>query len=434
MNMKNIREVSDELRDYINTKKDIKAQYTVSETETREITMENGDFSLFRTLFDNNVTVKVIKDNKIGNTSGNKFEKKALEKTVEDAILSAESGAADVCYDIAPGMEPAVFHKGPMEPDIDKLMQRAIELSDTIKEKYKKVLVMQIMLQYIKEHSFYRNTNGSEDENYSAYYLVSVEFAGNDGADSTGICGTYAVTDDLSRPFMELGNIESDICDAQNALNPVSVEGKFEGSVIFTPDAMAQMMQFAFSSFIDDTNILSGDAKWLGKLEEKVASEKLTVAIKPWDDRIFGTEVHTEDGFRSKDFVLIENGTLKSYLTSLYVANKCNVPRAKNNEMAFIVSAGESNYADMIKTMDKGLIIGAISCGIPGANGEISGVAKNSFYVENGERKAAVTETMVSFNLSDMFLNIEEISKETVSDGTKVMPYIKVGGITISGK
>lgn len=432
--MKTLREVSDELRDYISTKKDVKAQYTVSETETREITMENGDFSLFRTLFDNDVTVKVIKDNKIGNTSGNKFEKKALEKTVEDAILSAESGAADACYDIAPGMESAVFHKGPMEPDIDKLMQRAIELSDTIKEKYKKVLVMQIMLQYVKEHSFYRNTNGSEDGNYSAYYLVSVEFAGNDGADSTGICATYAVTDDLSRPFMELGKIESDIRDAENALNPVSVEGKFEGPVIFTPDAMAQMMQFAFSSFIDDTNILSGDAKWLGKLEEKVASEKLTVEIKPWDERIFGTEVHTGDGFRSEDFVLIENGMLKSYLTSLYVANKCNVPRAKNNEMAFIVPAGESSYADMIKTMDKGLIIGAISCGIPGANGEISGVAKNSFYVENGERKAAVTETMVSFNLSDMFLNIEEISKETVADGTKVMPYIKVGGITISGK
>lgn len=432
--MKNLREISDKLKNYIASKEGVIAQYTVSETETREITLENGEFSLFRTLFDNDVTVKVIHNQKIGNISANKFTDEVLKSTVDAAILSAESGAEDAFYDIAPGMDAAVFHKGVQEPEIDKLIERARELADDIKEKHPKVLLRQVMVKYVKEHSFYRNTNGSEDETFSGYYLVMTEFAGNDGADSTGISGSFLVTDCLEQPFIEQGDMEQTLCDAENSLHPVTLDGKFNGTVIFTPGAMNQMLMFGLNSFAGDSYILSGEAKWLGKIGEKVASEKLTVAIKPWDERIFGTAVRTEDGFRTEDYLLIENGILRSYLDSLYVSKKCNVPRALSTDLDMVVSPGDTKLAEMIKSIDKGLIIGAISCGYPGANGEISGVAKQSFYVENGEVKGAVNETMVSFNLADMFLNIEDVSKETICNGMVVMPYIKVGNILVSGK
>lgn len=432
--MKNLREVSDKLKNYIASKKDVKAQYTVSETETREITLENGEFSLFRTLFDNDVKVKVIHNQKIGTTSANKFTEDVLKSTVDAAILSAESGAEDPFYEIAPGMEPAVFHKGVEEPDIDKLMERARELADDIKEKHPKVLLRQVMVKYVKEHSFYRNTNGSEDEVFSGYYLVMTEFAGNDGADSTGISGSFLVTDCLEQPFIEQGDMEQTLSDAEHSLHPITLNGKFDGTVIFTPNAMSQMMMYAFSVFAGDSYILSGEAKWLGRLGEKVASDKLTVAICPWDERLLGTAVHTGDGFRTEDYLLIENGILRSYLDSLYVSKKCNVPRALSTDLDMVVSAGDTSLSDMVKSIDKGLVIGSISCGYPGANGEISGVAKQSFYVENGEIKGAVNETMVSFNLSDMLLNIEDVSTETINNGMMVMPYIKAGNVLVSGK
>ena len=432
--MKNLREISDKLKNYIASKEGVIAQYTVSETETREITLENGEFSLFRTLFDNDVTVKVIHNQKIGNISANKFTDEVLKNTVDAAILSAESGAEDAFYDIAPGMDAAVFHKGVQEPEIDKLIERARELADDIKEKHPKVLLRQVMVKYVKEHSFYRNTNGSEDETFSGYYLVTTEFAGNDGADSTGISGSFLVTDCLEQPFIEQGDMEQTLSDAENSLHPVTLDGKFNGTVIFTPGAMNQMLMFGLNAFSGDSYILSGEAKWLGRIGEKVASEKLTIAIKPWDEHIFGTAVRTEDGFRTEDYLLIENGILRSYLDSFYVSKKCNVPRALSTDLDMVVSTGDTKLAEMIKSIDKGLIIGAISCGYPGANGEISGVAKQSFYVENGEVKGAVNETMVSFNLADMFLNIEDVSKETICNGMVVMPYIKVGNILVSGK
>lgn len=88
----------------------------------------------------------------------------------------------------------------------------------------------------------------------------------------------------------------------------------------------------------------------------------------------------------------------------------------------------------MIKPVDKGLIMGGYSGGEPGTNGEFSGVAKNSFFIENGEVKYAVSETMVNGNLGEIVKNIRDISKEQICDGSSVVPYIAVSGVVISGK
>ncbi len=431
--MENIKAVSDRLMDLIN-EKNVKAQFTVTLNETREITMENGEFTLFRTLFDQYVGIKVIKDQKVGTTTVNKFDKESLKAALETALLSAESGTPDENFDIAPGMESAQFHLGVEEPDIDGLMQRAQELNAAIAERHPKVLVMQTILKHVKHHSIYRNTNGSLDEKTEGNYELVMEFAGNDGENSTGLTGTQVIFDSLDRPLLELGSVNKDLQDAEDSLNPMTIDGKFEGEVIFTPACAAQMVYFALSNFISDSVILDKTGLWLGKLDEQVASEKLSIGMKPWDERIIDHEIHTSDGFRSEDFMVIEKGVLKSYLASLYAANKCDVPRAKNSGFDLVIEPGDTAYEDMVKNVKRGLIVGAVSCGQPSANGELSGVAKNSFYVEDGQIKGAVMETMINCNLAQMFKNVVSISKEVLCDGTVVVPYIGVDHVVISGK
>ena len=48
--------------------------------------------------------------------------------------------------------------------------------------------------------------------------------------------------------------------------------------------------------------------------------------------------------------------------------------------------------------------------------------------------RGTVTETMVNFNLADMMQNVTALSKETLCDGIKVVPYIQVSHVLISGK
>ena len=173
---------------------------------------------------------------------------------------------------------------------------------------------------------------------------------------------------------------------------------------------------------------------WLDKIGEQVADSRLTVSFDPMNEKIVDFERYTPDGFKSEPYDFIQKGVLKSFKTSLYVANKNGSAPAKNMSYSMVVEAGDTAVEDIIRNVEKGLLMGGFSGGEPGTNGEISGVAKNSFLIENGRVTTPVNEVMISGNLAEMLKNIVAVSKERVADGGAVMPYIAVDGIVVSGK
>lgn len=88
----------------------------------------------------------------------------------------------------------------------------------------------------------------------------------------------------------------------------------------------------------------------------------------------------------------------------------------------------------MIKNIKKGILIDGFSGGYPAVNGDFSGVVKNGFLIEDGKISNAITETMISGNLFEMFKNIKDVSKELVCEGWGVTPYMSFDGVVISGK
>lgn len=78
--------------------------------------------------------------------------------------------------------------------------------------------------------------------------------------------------------------------------------------------------------------------------------------------------------------------------------------------------------------------MGALSGNQPDSSGEVTGVAKTSFLIENGKIKGAINETMISCNLLDMLKNIRAISREQTCSGHYKLPYIAFDGVVISGK
>ncbi|MCR5154766.1 MAG: TldD/PmbA family protein [Lachnospiraceae bacterium] len=432
--MADLRTVSNTVKELIEKKKINKAHYTVLETETRELTYEGGDVKLLRTLFDRKVNVKLIQDGKLGSSGINDFNEKAIDKALDEALAAAEAGAPDDAYDIAPSIGEQSFSSGVLEPDMGKLIERTIELAKDIEKQYPKILVMTMIAEYSRVNKIYRNTNGSEAEIKTGNYSVVVEFAGNDGNKTTGISAVSAETLSLDKPFIEIDSFREGLKAGEDSLNETGFEGKFEGKVIFTPDCLGQVLSFCANCFITDDAILDPSSLWNGKIGEKVASDCLTIKLAPSDDRIIGKGFVTADGFREKDISVVENGVLKNYLVSLYTSKKQNVKAAENDGNGWIIEGGDTSFEDMVKGVKRGLIVGSVSAGYPGSNAELSGVAKNAFYIEDGKIKGAVSETMISVNLAEMLKNVAAISKETWKTGESVLPYICFDKIVISGK
>ena len=130
--MATISEISKNAIDYLKSKEGVKGDINVSFTEQHEVTIKDGKLTLLRTLFDNDINIKVIKDSKLGKVRLNDPSDESIKNGIDDAIKTAESGNEDEAFDIAPGMEPETFKIGVIEPDIEKLIERTIELSEEI--------------------------------------------------------------------------------------------------------------------------------------------------------------------------------------------------------------------------------------------------------------------------------------------------------------
>ncbi len=351
-----------------------------------------------------------------------------------DCIKSAESGIPDEAYDIAPRQEAETFRDGAYEPDMDLFFQRTRELMKDITERHPKIIMEQMIVSHDKVHSVYQNTNGTEFESFTGAYSVSLMFSAHEGETTTSFFGSGVYTDSLDRPFIELGSLEKDLSDTEAQLTTIPMEGKFEGVIVLTPGSLGGFLGSAVSNFVSDGVILEKTSIWLDKLEKQVADSRITISLCPGDSRIVCGEKYTYDGFRSQDYDLIKDGVLKSFMLSLYVSNKSGFAPAKNSSFSVIIEGGDTSYEDMIKNIKKGLIVGRFSGGQPGVNGDFSGVAKNSFLIEDGKVKGAVSETMINGNLAELLNNLVAISRETTADGTTVLPYMAFDKVVISGK
>ena len=132
--------------------------------------------------------------------------------------------------------------------------------------------------------------------------------------------------------------------------------------------------------------------------------------------------------------VIIENGILKNFTLSRYGAAKTGKGRSANYGGSYCVDAGDKSLSEIISSVKRGLLLNRFSGGAPAINGDFTGVAKNSFLIENGRVKDAVSETMVSGNLATLLKNITMISSERVNDGEEILPWVKASGIVISGR
>ncbi len=410
------------------------AQCKVKFSLVDEINVDAGEFSLMRSTFDSGVTMKVIKDNKKGVIAINKTDKESIITAAKECVAAAEVSTEDDCLSIAEKDENEDFFFGAEECDRDKFFDRINEYLDDMQKDYPKVFIEQLIADYSEGKSVFANTNGVEYSYTASYYSLGSMYSAHDGDKTTSFNSTGIDFVDLNKKIIDKGTqrMMYEMCEKELDAEPF--EGKFTGTAIFAPSCLADIIGTAIDSFTGDDSIMDNTSPWRKKLGEKVASDKLTVSLIPLDDRVIGGERYTLEGYRTKNCDIIKGGVLENFTLSEYAARKSGEKRCPTLSSCMEVKAGETPYDELIKNTEKGILVCRVSGGQPAGNGDFSGVAKNSFLIENGKITKPVLETMISGNLADMLNNIVDISKEVAMDGSTVFPWVAFDGVTVSGK
>lgn len=416
--------------------KDTGAQLYRAEAHSQEKTefnVDGGQFSLLRSTFDKGLDLMLVKDQRRGKVSCNDFDEEALRQAVQDCLSAAQSAEPDPHWQLFRG-EPQRFVQGAPECDRERLFTRAEELLAAIKKEYPKVMVEQMIVSHSRVEALYLNSQGARYETLEGQYDGMIMYSAHEGEKTSSFNGADFSTESLDTPFIEMGGVRQGLRDIQLQIDTLAPEGKYEGSVIFTPECAAEVLGELLENFAGDGALLDGTSPWKDSLGTPVADSRLTVSLAPLDPSVVCGERYQQDGRLSEDYAVIEKGALRRFMLSQYVASKIGGTPAPNSSRSMVVAPGEESLKEIIAGVRKGLIVDRFSGGSPAGNGDFSGIAKNSFLIENGRLGPAVSQTMISGNLAQMVKKLRGISKERQGSGRGLMPWIAVDGITISGK
>jgi PmbA protein len=401
-------------------------------SETTEINVQENKITLMRTVFDNSGQLTAITQGKKGSLGVNQLTPEALReaaKTAADMAAVSQSDEANVIAELEDG--PAVFEDGPMQGDRNKMMDRLEEFLTALGRDYPGVKT-EGMICFQRGATLYRNTNGVDLETADGQYAFNFIFSATESGVSSSMNYTEAVSRDLDTPLMQQGGLEMLIKQNVEELQAKSLDDKFTGDIILSPICAKDFLSMYVDTFLGTTPLVAGTSVLKDKLGQSVAAECVTVASDPTQPDVCGYHV-TSDGYRAADMTILDHGVLKSFALNQYGALKTGKDRAANaGDMAFF-RPGARPYAEMLKDVKRGLLVCRFSGGMPSDSGDISGVAKNSFYIEDGKIAFPVMETMISGNLLEMLKNVREISSDTICNGTVRQPWVRIGDVGISG-
>lgn len=410
------------------------AQCKVRFGDVDEINVDAGEFSLMRSTFDSAVLMTVIKDKKKGVISINKTDRESIDCAAKECVASAEVAAVDDCLSMAEKDVNEDFVFGVEQGDRDKFFDRINEYVNDVKECYPKVIIEQLIARFFDSKSVFANTNGVEFSYRCNYYSLGSMYSAHDGDKTTSFNSTGIDFVDLDKKIIDMSTqrMMYKMCEKELLASPF--DGKFTGTAVIAPSCLDSILAAAIGNFTGNSAIIDSTSPWRNKLGEKVASDILSVSLIPIDERTIGGERYTSEGYKTQNCDIIENGVLKSFTLSEYAARKSGEKRCSTLSGCMEVKNGETPYEELIKNIEKGILVGRLSGGAPASNGDFSAVAKNSFLIENGKITRPILETMLSGNLADMLMNVSDISKETCEDGSNVFPWIAFNGVTVSGK
>ena len=411
------------------------AQCIVSEDQTKEFNVDGGQFSLMRTLFDRGVSITVLKDQRKGSVQLNRFDEDAVRAAVKDCIAASESAEPDPAWAFSDKACIMEFTAGEPVCDTDALFFRTRELLENIAQRHPKILVEQMITSHSAGLSVYMNTNGVTYRTHSGAYSFSVMYSAHEGEKGSSFYSSDVTLAALDHPVIDCALMDRELSAVEQQIDTVPLGEKFVGTVLLAPQALMEIVLFTIlGNFVSDGSLIEGTSIWKDRLNTPVADPRMTLSVSPYKAHAVIGEDYTHEGFLAEDYDIIRDGKLVHFALSQYGANRTGFERAGSTGWNLQIPAGTTSLEEMIRKIDKGILVMRFSGGQPAPSGEFSGVAKNSFRIENGKITGALSETMISGCVPDMLMHLRDISQDVLQDGSISLPYIAFDGVTVSGQ
>jgi PmbA protein len=397
-----------------------------------EMQFNNRGVDLVRSVRERSAAITVYKDDKRGAASLNGDDAAEVSAAIDSAMIAAEAGLPDPANDVAAAesLPPSAY--GPQAADRARMAESIEAFLDRLERDFPLIRTRDCNYNFYESEIGFANSKGLRQKERRARYGFSALFMAKDGAKTTSMNYSGASSfEPFNDPF-RAGSLERLLEETTRSLERKPAPEKFVGDVIVTPDCLASLLGPIVGA-LSGSDLFAGTSPFKNRKGEAIASPLFSLSNHPLDRESPGGADFDDFGVPTRNIEVVEKGVLYEYLVDFFFSKKLGVPQTAG-AYRLSVASGETSLEEIVANTKRGILFARFSGGAPNGNLDFTGIAKNSFYVEDGKIRHALEETMVSGNFQELLKNIHTVSRETVDFGSGSYPFLAASGVTISSK
>lgn len=409
-----------------------------------------GNVELVEEAGHHGVSLRVIRGGRVATTSTSDLTPRGLERCVADALELCALSEPDAFA----GPAPAELLSTPPHPELE-LLDDSIDAIDAeyaiarAREAERAALDFDPRIK-LSEGASYSRTSGS------SALVLSSGFQGTMRGSYAALSVAPVVEDEGGKKrrghyysaTRQLSDLEAPEFIGQEAarrtLRKLGAKKvpTTEAAIVFDPD-VARSLVGSLAGCIVGGALWRKSSYLLEREGTEVASSLVEIVDDPLILRAPGSRPFDGEGLRSRRNVIVERGTLKGFLLDCYSAKKlgrtstASAARSGGSIGAstsnFILLAGKTPAADIIKTTARGLYVTELmGFGFNPITSDFSRGAAG-FWIENGELASPVSEITISSTLDAMLKAVDAVGDDLTLKTSVASPTLRVANMTISG-
>jgi len=404
------------------------AQVTASRTWLDELSVNDNEPALLRSTETHKLALLGICEGRMASTEVTDLRTEAVREAIAGLFSDASSAPRDHANAVSSGQQARIV-QGPQAGDRELLaeaMRGVLEFRAA--ETPHMVLSESVALHRL--HRWHTLTSGGSDIAGSlGWYGLSAFGAAREGKEASSFNFSGGNTHELGAqaPYAMFG-IGEMMRDTSRQIRTRPLPGKFSGDVVLAPNAVASLLGWLLGQ-LGDTQLIAGSSLYRDKVGQAIAVPLLTLRGR-FD--MPGVARVSSDAFVAPDVTLLERGVLRTLTPSLYGSRKTGLPHCPVAGGGWEILTGDTPLAQMVGDVQRGALVGRLSMGNPAANGNFSGVIKNSFVIEGGEAGAALSECMITGNMAQMLQDVVAVSREALDGDGWRLPWLRIGNLHFS--
>ncbi len=421
------------------------SQIQVSRSKAISISLFRREIEDFRVTESQNVIAAGIVNGKFGSSLTEKLNKDSFGFLTDKIVLAASLNEKKEEADIFKGSEK--YHKKnvynptlaavPTEEKLALIQKIEAKLYDADPR------VAEVEVEYSENESsseFY-NSFGLKLKQKSNYFYVVASVVMREG-EVTKTNWKILLDKDLSAVKIDEFVAET-VEGAAKKFGAESIASKKYPTVL-CQDVMANLVNYFLSSAIAD-EVQRHTSMLEGKLNQKIASSKLTIEERPLEKNVFFSYFDGE-GVATQNKVVVKNGVLKTYFYNRETAKKDGVESTGNGTWGggkvgtgycnVFVKPGKQSFDELIADIKDGVYItdvAGLGTGMNATSGDFSCQAEG-FHIVEGKVAEPLTLITLSGNLLKMFKDLKGFANDTkmtlgsISIASAFIKSMNIGG------